>query len=662
MQKNNSMPYRKDIDGIRALAVLFVLVYHFDLLAFGKGGFLGVDVFFVISGFLITSIIKNQLDNDTFSFSNFYIRRIKRLAPALFIVLLLVSIIGWFVLLPIDFVELIKQIFTTQFYFSNIFYWKTINYFGLGADSVFLLHTWSLAVEEQFYLVFPIFLFAIHRYANKYFWQILIITTTISFGLNIFFLEIKREATFYLMPTRAWELLAGSLVIPLIVKFKFKNSFIYELLAWIGLFLILFGVLFYKAEIRTPGFFSFFPVIGTCLLLYTGNQNYTIVSRLLSLKWIVFIGNISYSLYLIHWPVNVFAEYFFGDQYSLLWRFLMFCLSIFGSALLYYTLENPIRKNIFIKQNKRIIISYSAGMAITILICSTIYVTDGFPSRFPNEVVKMAGFVNDNATSMRKCEYLDKKSIKNPEFCTIGNEQQESNWLLYGDSHAWAIANAFDIWLEKRNEAGLFMFKNSCPPIKDVYLFNSRKECHKFNSYMLEYILAHTQIKNIVLASTWVQAREGIITDYSNKKLSHQESIKLFDDKFIQTVKLLESHNKNVYIWEPVPGANGNVPKKLALSLLTGNKHRGLEISLNDYLRTTDFFFKTLNKGRQYIKGTFSPSEALCATGMCKVVINNLPVYSDRSHLTNSLAEFWASTLEKQYNTKINSLVIEYNN
>jgi peptidoglycan/LPS O-acetylase OafA/YrhL len=207
------LEYRRDIDGLRAIAVMLVLVFHFSLLPAINAGFLGVDIFFVISGFLITRILQEQLSSGSFSLRTFYLNRIRRLAPALSATLFVVILAGALWLFPSDLVELAKQVLASQFYVANIYYWRSINYFGLTANDVYLLHTWSLGVEEQFYLLYPIFCILVYRYLKKYFWFVLLFGLVVSFSVNILFVARKPELTFYLLPTRAWQLLMGAMAL-----------------------------------------------------------------------------------------------------------------------------------------------------------------------------------------------------------------------------------------------------------------------------------------------------------------------------------------------------------------------------------------------------------------------------------------------------------------
>ena len=220
-----ALAYRSDIDGMRAVAVLLVVVFHFHLISGVDSGFMGVDVFFVISGFLITTIVQRQLQAGRFSVGTFWIHRIRRLAPALVATTLLMLLAGWVWLLPPDFAKLAQQTIATQLYVANIFYWRNVNYFGLQAQDVYLLHTWSLAVEEQFYIFYPLVLIAIAKWARGQVGLILSLLALTSFALNVGFVVLKPQATFYLMPTRAWELLAGALLALQVLRPHRPNRF-----------------------------------------------------------------------------------------------------------------------------------------------------------------------------------------------------------------------------------------------------------------------------------------------------------------------------------------------------------------------------------------------------------------------------------------------------
>jgi len=638
--------YRADIDGLRAIAVMLVLVFHFDLFSLGKAGFIGVDVFFVISGFLITSIIKKQLDNNTFSLKNFYIKRVRRLAPPLVAVLLLTLLVGSFILLPTEFKELTTQVFFSQLYIANIFFWQSVNYFGLHADGVFLLHTWSLAVEEQFYLLYPLGLLFVYRYLKVMFWPAIIFLLLASFLLNIAFVESKPEATFYLLPMRAWELLLGG-IIPLVNVKVSRPKFVDQILGVLGFVCIFLSVFLYQKNTVFPGYFALFPTLGAALCIIAGTNYKTFSSSLLSFSPAVYIGRISYSLYLVHWPIIVFAVVYLGDDYTMLWRWITFFLSIVFAVVIYHVIENPIRHKKILSSDKIFIASYG------IIICASVglYVlsnsTGGFPARFSSEVVALADKVNDKNPPLSECEYSKANRLNSESYCKIGSNTSSPTWFIYGDSHAWAAYKVFDEWLKARNESAYFAFQHSCPPVKNIYLLGRQGLCFEFNQSVSEYIDTHQDIDKVFLVSTWVQGKKGIFPDRKGASLSQSQTQSLFHEQFTNTVSNYHVKGKGVYVWEPLPGAKANVPKTLARAKIRGEGH-DLEVSESVYRGNYNFFFEALNQNNQYITNTFSTSEALCQSGNCAVLFNGTPLYSDSSHLAASPFGFWVDNLDRQ--------------
>lgn len=434
------LKYRVDIDGIRAIAVLLVLAFHFALVPAITAGFLGVDVFFVISGFLITSILRKQMDANAFSLRRFYINRIRRLAPALLAVLLMVMSAGALWLFPIELIDLSKQALLSQFYVANIYYWKNINYFGLQVHEIYLLHTWSLAVEEQFYLIYPVCIWLLHRYCKRYFWVAIALCCLVSFALNILFMSHKPEATFYLFPTRAWELLMGALVLLLTYKCA-RSKYFNELIGLLGAGLILIAVTCYRGDFHIPGYYALLPTVGAACLLFSGQDHATIISKALSWTPVAYIGQISYSLYLVHWPLNIFAGHLIKN-YSPEWRVAMFALSIVLAAVVYHAVEDPIRRKHMLVTNNKLMLGYVMGLAATVSLFMVVRLSNGLPNRFPDEVVRLASFVNDKTEPLDKCNFTGQPLKGKNSFCRIGIVGQGPTWLVYGDSHAWAAHGA----------------------------------------------------------------------------------------------------------------------------------------------------------------------------------------------------------------------------
>ena len=637
--QRTSNRYFPAIDGLRAIAVLMVLVFHFDLLSGAQGGFMGVDVFFVISGFLITSIIAPQINNASFSLGRFYLNRVRRLAPALFVTLFVVILAGLAWLYPSDLIELSKQALVAQTYVANIYYWRTVNYFGITSSSAFLLHTWSLAVEEQFYLIYPFFLIAAHRYVGKYVWQLILSAFILSFSLNMIFVYNKPEATFYLLPTRAWELLLGALMVWLRPRLTPSLSMV-QFLGILGVALIGYSLFGFDKTFYFPGYFALLPTAGAALVILSATGQPTLFSSLMSNPVATYIGRISYPLYLIHWPLNIFAARLLPESYGAPARWLVFALSLIIASAIFHLAEEPIRTGRVFKSMPSLRNGYLAGVAATIFVCITIYASNGVPQRYPPEAVRLAGFTNDKIGDL-PCEF-QKGKIDTASFCKIGLTAHAPTWLVYGDSHAWAAFAAFDKWLSNSGQSGLFIFRHSCPPLEGIHLVHD-PGCFEFNNEVLGFLSKSQEIKNVLLVSTWLQAREGFLTTSENVVPSSTESIALFKRQFLATVTQLKKQGVRVVIWEPVPGAKRSVPQALAGAY--PGKDGESEFTTAQYLSNYDFFFDALLQARELVDATVSPSRALCGSGFCASTIGGNPAYFDNSHIAASTSDFWAGIL-----------------
>jgi peptidoglycan/LPS O-acetylase OafA/YrhL len=638
-----TLNYRPDIDGLRAVAVLMVLVFHFSLLPAVTGGFLGVDVFFVISGFLITAIITQQLDSQQFKLRTFYANRIRRLAPALFVVLLGVMGVGVLWLFPSGLLDLSKQVLAAQFYFANIYYWRNVNYFGLNSQDLLLLHTWSLAAEEQFYLCFPALLMLLHRRIRQHFWLALVVAFLVSFSLNIFFVGRKPEATFYLFPPRAWELLMGALV-PAVSARWARTRHVDEFIGVAGVGLLVAAVTCYQVNYPIPGFYALLPTVGAACVIMSGLRGTTGVSRCLGLSPIAYLGKISYSLYLVHWPISVLARQLL-PTYSLEWRWVMLGLSIILAALIYHFVENPVRLRRLIPTSGKMLVAYSAGLVVTLTVVVVVNITHGLPQRFSPEVVRLASYVDDKPEPLTECEYSSRPEIVALDTCHLGAAMANPTWLFYGDSHAWAAHAAFDQWLRQKNEAGLLVYRHACPPLTGIHFPDTQDSCFEFNEAVTRFIAGHPGFRHIVLVSTWKWPVDGGLLSASHALLTPRQSTELFTDRFEQTIEHLHSLNREVYVWEPVPGARENVPLGLARAAWL-HKPSNLEIDLDEYRSDNHLFFDALSKSRRWITASYSPSKILCGTGKCAVEQGGKPLYSDNGHITNSTADIWMQVLQ----------------
>jgi len=646
MSHNSALAYRPDIDGLRAIAVLSVVLYHFGIGGL-SGGFVGVDVFFVISGFLIAGIIKREIDDNKFTFSGFYERRIRRIFPALFAVMAVTMLLGYFILLPTDMVLLGKSSLATLFFFSNVFYWRNSGYFDSVSDLNPLLHTWSLAVEEQFYLIFPIFLLFAHRYAKNVIKPLVALAVVSSFILCFWQQAYRPTATFYLLPFRAWELglgaAAGLGMIPILGRWASQIS------AWIGLLLIVVGIIYIPSGDTYPGWHALVPVIGSLLVIQAGSSYQTMVSKVLSIPPLVSIGLVSYSLYLWHWPILVLTQYIGAiGQLSnwVLWLALMATFIV--SYASYQWIEKPFRrKNSF--DRKRI--NKFAGIAAALLVFTSIsiHLTKGFPERFSDEVVS-ADKQRDQFIAYRGCFGKGAGAI-NDKSCYLGRNDIGPSIVLIGDSHAASIAPAFDKLLREANIAGLVVPTRSCPPLINVGTTHD-PECVNNNNEIFALIKSNPKIKLVILHGFWVSytgrdAKNGSPKNWiyvrDQSKLGHFS----FENEIKRTVDYLLSIDKMVLLIGPVSESPMSV-NDIAFSRIR-NKELEESISWFEFRnKKADIYFSSVDSIKNKNIEIFEPSFYLCHTGNCDYVKDGDNLFRDHNHLSVSGAEYLAPFIREK--------------
>lgn len=425
--------YRPDIDGLRAIAILSVVLFH----AFPEivhGGFIGVDVFFVISGYLISSIIYSNLQNHSFSFKDFYMRRVRRIFPALLTILVSSYIFGWFFLTPREFETLNQQIAGGAGFISNFIFWRQSGYFDIAADKKPLLHLWSLAVEEQFYIFWPLLLWIFWRLRTN----LLFITvglTLASFCLNLYKIGPDPVGDFYSPQTRFWELLVGAIAAYVKLHSQTRSfrasQAVANVQSIIGFVLICASTLFFNKALAFPGWWALLPVLGSVMLIAAGPNG--IVNRtLLQTVPMVWIGLISYPLYLWHWPILSLARIYFGKTLTASDAVIALCASFILAWVTYKLIEKPIRRSV------------SGGIKLLILILAVLGI--GLAGFFTKEANGLASRFNvpelQRSNQLTGCDNVIKDGVLYP--CTFGNQKSDQIILIYGDSHAGHLTSALN--------------------------------------------------------------------------------------------------------------------------------------------------------------------------------------------------------------------------
>ncbi|MEM1277835.1 MAG: acyltransferase family protein [Pseudomonadota bacterium] len=628
------MTYRADIDGIRAVAVLLVLVFHFDLFTLGKAGFIGVDVFFVISGFLITSLIRQDLEKQTFHFGRFVYRRIRRLYPALLATLLLTLIAAWFLFLPHRFEELAAETILTLLYIVNFYFWQNVNYFGLLAADVPLLHMWSLAVEEQFYLIFPLFCLLFWRWNSKILVPIVGLGLLISFSLNLYFTPLKPELSFYLLPTRAWELLIGSVVALAVHDRRMKGTWLLAM-SPLGLALIAVSIFLYSPITQIPGWYALLPTTGAAMLIVGGYAVQAPITRLLASAPVVWIGKVSYPLYLVHWPIKIFLQEH-SFEFTLELRLLGFALSFLIAAAIFYLIESPVRQGKVLSRAGPYL-GGVIGLSLTMIVsCVLIIRSDGVAVRFVPKVSEVLAFKEDSSKEYLACGGL-RSSIQ--EMCAIGKEEAPREVLVIGDSHAYALSGALDLWLDSTGRGGVLSFVHACMPI----IAAGGPTCQQTLENNLKLIESTPEVREVILVSIWRQGLPNRGKRFGDRWVPKNEVEEVFTEQLIKTVFRLRKAGKQVTIVEPLFAAAASVPETLAANLAYG-RNWPVDTSLADHKATFAPFFRALEAIESGHVRRISLTEPLCPNQICKAVIDGKPLFTDNNHLafshSNLVAEF----------------------
>ena len=577
--------YRPEVDGLRAIAVMAVVLYHAGLGV--PGGFVGVDVFFVISGYLITSLIVKEMERGTFSMVTFWERRARRILPASIVLVVAVLISGWFLLLPSDYADLGRSAVFYSIFAANLYFWRTVNYFAGPAEEQPLLHMWSLGVEEQFYVFFPLLLAGVFffRFSRS---RLLLLSifgciSTVSFALSAYTVSEYQTYNFFLLPFRAWELFLGSIVALLPLRFlKLQQSW-REAFAWCGFLAVLVPCFVYSHDTTFPGLSALPPCLGAAMLIWaTGrvNQEAPMVSvgRLLSSRPLVFIGLISYSLYLWHWPFFAYWSSWELEPASLMTRLLLASAGFALGILSWRFVETPFRKKQF-GGTKRSIFTYSGvGLVSCLLAAGSLVYLSGVPTRFSDRV---------NAIDQCRAEALPATHIASkvnlkaaragefPRFCSV--ERPSRKIMVWGDSHARAILPAVLDAADHMNAEVHVAWYSATAPVLDyeqTQPFCIGKDAVAYNRAVFDFIESE-KIENVLLVAKWAGHFEHSETVRQSRLQPDQPTE--FGAALVNTVKQLGELGCKVWILRQVPVHLRDIPKvliKQELWGINGDKYR----------------------------------------------------------------------------------------
>jgi peptidoglycan/LPS O-acetylase OafA/YrhL len=631
--------YRPEIDGLRALAVVAVVLFHYRVPGF-SGGFVGVDVFFVISGYLITGLIVKEAAEGRMSLRQFYERRIRRIFPALFAMLAVATIVAALLFFPVSFARFGKSLLATAVFGSNFEFWREAGYFDVAADQKPLLHLWSIAVEEQFYLVFPALLLLIGTRSKARLALSVGAIFLASLAFSIWSAHHARTAGYYLLPSRMWELMLGALLAIGAVRIPARWG-IDQFAAAAGLALIGYSVFRYSHTTPFPGAAALIPCVGAALIIAAGEG--AALNRLLRLRAIVFVGLISYSLYLWHWPVYVFARAALFRGPTPFETAALIALSFVLAVLSWRYVEQPFRKRSV--AIPRPILFRGAGIAIsaTAACAALLVVSEGLPQRFSPEIRTILAEASDHEPRIHDCFGLTADDVRKGRLCPMGAKVQQASFLLWGDSHADALIPAVQSIAKRLGRAGLFAGTDSCPPLLGVKRADTAK-CAAFNDAVAE-IATRKSLKEVILEARWAKNAEGSsfgqepggrvrLYDDISPGRTEKETRDVFYRGLARTVAMLTHAGKKVILVASVPEVGFPVPAYLARAKMA-DRNAKLTTSAAVYRERQRFVLWAFAQMRlRYGAQIVYPDQVLCKGPTCRIALDGRPLYRDGHHLS----------------------------
>jgi peptidoglycan/LPS O-acetylase OafA/YrhL len=596
MQSN----YRPDIDGLRAIAVIAVVLFHAGLPGL-PGGYAGVDVFFVISGFLITQIIYREIEASEFSFVRFYERRVRRILPALFALLIFTSIAS-LVLLPYDLKQYGKSLAAVPAFLSNfLFWWGGGGYFGNLSATPPLLHTWSLAIEEQFYILFPIALVFLSRFGRRAVVGGILILGAISFSLSIEVMLHNPWDAFYMPYTRAWELMCGAFVAMTIKPMRSAPAS--NLMALLGIVMILAAVFSFTQDVHFPGYLALVPCIGTALVIY-GGVSPTLVGKVLGFGPVAFLGLISYSLYLWHWPLIVLVSYYvLNPAWVPAAKMVAAGVSFPAAYLSWRFIERPFRIRDGVMPRSALFKAALASSFFFMVAGTALWAMNGIPGRFSPALSKLDP---ERSYSNALCDAS--------KTCIIGAPGSKPSFVLWGDSHARALNDALDSVAKRRGVSGYVFINLGCRPFLGGIVDAT---CAASNMAVAQR-LKSLPVKTVILTAVWA-------IPVTQQALS---------SSLAETVHAAGIHGAGVYIVLDVPKARQSVPETLQKQFILGDHSDVLRISRSEYEeRTRPMRIASAELASQGRIVMLDPEPIFCGGSKCEISRDGLPLYDDADHL-----------------------------
>jgi len=622
------MKYRREIDGLRSIAVIPVILFHAGFTSF-SGGYVGVDIFFVISGYLITSIIVGDLENGTFSITNFYVRRIRRILPVLVVVIIFTLPFAWAWMLPLQFEEFSRSLVFVSLFVSNYFFKREVGYFDSDSDYSPLLHTWSLAIEEQYYVIFPVFLLLAWRLGKNRVFSILIIFSILSLLFSEFGWRTSPNNNFYSTPARAWEILAGAISALLWINNSRKPN---DIVSGFGFSCIIFSIFYFDDNTPFPSIYTLIPVLGTSLIILYGTKG-TLVAKLLSTKMLVGIGLISYSAYLWHQPLFAFARIrslYEPDK----WIFLTLVVATFSLAFLSWKfIEQPFRKNrVTFFQPKLRVFSTSSLFASGIIIFGIYSQTpDVSGKRFDLTSSQIEYISTSNSSPKRNACHTSGWEYLEPSLaCSYFSKNVRI--AVLGDSHSVELAYALAIALEPEGIGVQQLTFSSCFPTYETETFSNA--CAEWTQEAIRWILENDDITDVVMSYRIHAALNG-----NHERIYPELPGENSDAYRFEIISSLEkilfdlSQTKNVIYVAQAPEVAATF-EKLVYWTPSNQTDQLIGISREWWSKRTQFFDENMRNMVASMAPIVDISTVLCDGEYCYAGSNGISYYFDDDHLS----------------------------
>lgn len=637
------MKYRAEIDGLRAMAVLPVILFHAGFEWF-VGGFVGVDVFFVISGYLITTIIISEMAEGKFSIINFYERRARRILPALFFVIAACLPLAWFWLTPNDLKDFGQSLIAVSIFSSNIFFWLESGYFDTAAELKPLLHSWSLAVEEQYYILFPVFLMLTWRLGIKTILILLSIVFLISLGVAVWGTQYATHpqiisGAFFLLPTRVWELLIGVFAaIYLKYNTHLKSHTVNQVLSLLGFVMIVYSIIAFDKTTPFPSLFTLIPVIGTALLIICAVPK-TLIHKLLSLKCIVGIGLISYSAYLWHQPLMVFARHRLLGEVSELILISLCLVSIVMAWFSWKFVELPFRNNKIITRNKMLLFSM-AGIVMFNFLGLSMYLKNGYEDRvnFKEELTNTI-----TRPLLDNCFRTPFNHSAEEWGCILGRDEGEINYILFGDSHSISLKKLIDDRAKQKRIKVFYTGSAGCLPFIGIYPKRNdqyKNNCNLLNERVFQ-LAKNTNIKGIILSARWSYYTHGdydfsgaqLISDNAKGPFTLQHSIDTFSNAFDVTIKRFNSIRVPIHLITQPPHQKYS-PESVYFSIAKGiGTLESMSVKRSDFEKLNEIPINVFF-GQENDINIYDITDIFCDEFLCLIGEQGRSFYYDDDHLS----------------------------